>query len=194
VKVKPMLGEYEVPGIQRIGTAQARELVEIRVPGLEGSYHQDLGSRAALVVIEGTLAGDDPRDGFLTAVRAALDAGEPVDFVADIVTATTIEKVHVADLRVVEVAGSADSFRYVLALAQHTDPPPEPDAGLGDLADQIADEAGSMFDALQVPDLLGSIPELSDPTPPLKGVLDGVTGALAPVSGVGSALTDLFGT
>ncbi len=50
-----------------------------------------------------------------------------------------------------------------------------------------------MFDALQVPDLLGSIPELSDPTPPLKNVLDGVTSALAPVSGVGSALTDLFG-
>ena len=52
---------------------------------------------------------------------------------------------------------------------------------------------GSLFDALQVPDLLGSIPELSDPTPPLKNVLDGVTSALAPVSDVGSALTDLFG-
>jgi hypothetical protein len=192
VKVKPMLGEYEVPGIQRIGTAQARDLVEIRVPGLEGSYHQDLGSRAATIVIEGTLAGDDPRDGFLTAVRAALDAGDPVDFVADIVTATVIEKVHVADLRVVEVAGSADSFRYLLALRQHTDPPPEP--ALDDLAGDIADEAGAMFDALQVPDLLGSIPELSDPTPPLKNVLDGVTSALAPVSDVGSALTDLFGT
>jgi hypothetical protein len=192
VKVKPMLGEYEVPGIQRIGTAQTRDLVEIRVPGLEGSYHQDLGSRAAMIVIEGTLAGDDPRDGFLTAVRAALDAGDPVDFVADIVTATVIEKVHVADLRVVEVAGSADSFRYTLALRQHTDPPPEP--ALDDLAGDIADEAGSLFDALQVPDLLGSIPELSDPTPPLKNVLDGVTSALAPVSDVGSALTDLFGT
>src|SRR4051794_18979927 len=148
-----MLGEYEVPGIQRIGTAQARALVEIHVPGLDGSYHQDLGSRAATIVIEGTLAGDDPRDGFLASARAALDAGDPVDFVADILTATAVEKVHVADLRVAEVAGAADSFRYTLSLTQHTDPPPEPDAGLGDLADAIDAEAGSLFDALQVPDL-----------------------------------------
>ena len=91
------------------------------------------------------------------------------------------------------MAGSADSFRYTLALTQHTEPPPEPDAGLGDLAAAIDAEAGALFDALQVPDLLGSIPSLSDPTPPLQGVLDGVTGALAPVTDVGAALTDLFG-
>ena len=187
-----MLGEFEVPGIQRIGTAQARALVEIRVPGLEGSYHQDLGSDAALIVIEGTLAGDDPRDGFLSSVRAALDAGEPVDFVADILSATTIEQVHVANLQVTEVAGSADSFRYTLALAQHTEPPPDP--APEDLAGDIAAEAGALFDALQVPDLLGSIPELSDPTPPLQGVLDGVTGALGPVADVSTALTELFGS
>jgi hypothetical protein len=187
-----MLGEFEVPGIQRIGTAQARALVEIRVPGLEGSYHQDLGSDAALIVIEGTLAGDDPRDGFLSSVREALDAGAPVDFVADILTATTIEQVHVANLQVTEVAGSADSFRYTLALAQFTPPPPDP--APADLAGDIAAEAGALFDALQVPDLLGSIPELSDPTPPLQGVLDGVSGALAPVADVSSALSELFGT
>ena len=51
-----------------------------------------------------------------------------------------------------------------------------------------------MFDAMQVPDLLGSIPELKDPTPPLKDVLDGVTGALGPVSDVSAALTSLFGS
>jgi hypothetical protein len=194
VKVKPMLGEYEVPGIQRVGTLEARELVEIRVPGLEGSYHQDLGSRPVTIVIEGTLAGDDPRDDFLNAVRVALSGGDPVDFVADIVTATAVEKVHVADLRVAEVAGVPDSFRYTLALTQHTDPPPQPDAGLDAVGDAIDAEAGSLFDALQVPDLVGALPALSDPTPPLRGVLDGVTGALGPVGDAAGALTSLFGS
>jgi hypothetical protein len=199
MKVKPMIGEYEVPGIQRIGTVENRALVEIPVPGLEGAYHQDLGSGAMTIVIEGTLAGDEPRDAFLAAVRAPFAAGEPVDFVADIVTATSVEKVRIADLDVVETATSADSFAYVIALRQHVEPPPSgpgADLGFGDLGDvaaAIAAEAGALVDALGIPDLLGSIPELSDPTPPLGGVLDGLSSALAPIAGVSTALAGLFG-
>lgn len=200
MKVKPMIGEYEVPGIQRIGTVEGRALVEIRVPGLEGSYHQDLGSGAMVIVIEGTLAGDDPRDAFLESVRAAFDAGEPVDFVADIVTATSVEKVHIADLDVVERATSADSFGYLIALRQHVEPPPTgpgADLGFGDLGDVmagIAAEAGALLDAMQIPDLLGGIPELSDPTPPLGAVVDGVKGALAPLTTASAAFGELFGS
>ena len=196
MKVKPMIGEYEVPGIQRIGTVEGRALVEIPVPGLEGSYHQDLGSGAMTIVIEGTLAGDDPRDAFLESVRAAFNAGEPVDFVADIVTATSVEKVRIADLDVVERATSADGFGYVIALRQHVEPPPTgpgADLGFGDLGDvmgDIAAEAGALLDAMQIPDML---PELADPTPPLTDVLEGLNSALAPIAGVSATLSDLFG-
>ena len=119
-----MIGEFEVPGIQRIGTLEARHLVEVPVPGLEGSYHQDLGSAAVAIVIEGTLAGDDARDGFLQSVRDSFNAGEPLDFVADIVTATSVEKVFAADLDAAEVAGSSDTFRYRMVLTQYVEPPP----------------------------------------------------------------------
>jgi hypothetical protein len=199
MKVKPMLGDYAVPGIQRIGTVEARELVEVPVPGLEGSYHQDLGSGAIGIVIEGTLAGDDARDDFLGKLRPLLAAGDPVDFVADILTATSIEQVLLADLTVAEVAGTVHTFRYSLVLAQHVEPPPSgsgADLGfddLSDLNDQLASEAGALAGAMQVPDLLGSIPELKDPTPPLSGVTDGVKGALDQLSGVSGAITDLFG-
>jgi len=44
MKIKPMIGEYEVPGLERIGAQEHRRLHEIPVPGLAGSYHQDLGS------------------------------------------------------------------------------------------------------------------------------------------------------
>ena len=116
-----MIGEFEVPGIQRIGTLEARHLVEVPVPGLEGSYHQDLGSAAVAIVIEGTLAGDDARDGFLQSVRDSFNAGEPLDFVADIVTATSVEKVFAADLDAAEVAGSSDTFRYRMVLTQYVE-------------------------------------------------------------------------
>lgn len=186
-----MIGEYEVPGIQRIGTVERRDLVEIPVPGLEGSLHQDLGSAAVSIVLSGTLAGDEPRDAFLESLRAAFGAGEPVPFVADILTATSVEQVLLADLSVSETAGSADPFAYTIRLTQHVEPPAPAD--LAGLEEALGLEAQSLFDALQVPDLLGAIPEIGDPTPPLAGVLDGVTAALAPVTDAAAALTDLFG-
>ena len=194
-----MLGEYEVPGIQRIGTLEGRHLVEVPVPGLEGSYHQDLGSAAVSIVLEGTLAGDDARDGFLQSFRDSFNAGDPLDFVADIVTATTVDKVLVSGLVAAEMAGSTDTFRYRMVLTQYVEPPPSgpgTDLGFGDLTDltdQLQAEAGSLFDALQVPDLLGSIPEITDPTPPLTGIVDGAKSALDGLSGVSDAVTQLFG-
>src|SRR6266496_675718 len=99
MKIKPMIGQYQVPGIQRIGTSEDRRLVEIGVPGLQGSLTQDLGSPSVAIHIQGTLAGDDARDGFLDKVRAMLKDGKPVAFVADIANATSIDKILVAELR-----------------------------------------------------------------------------------------------
>jgi hypothetical protein len=194
-----MIGTYEVPGIQRIGTVEDRRLVETAVPGLEGSYHQDLGAASVAVRIHGTLAGDDARDDFLTGLRGLFNAAVPVDFVADITTATEIDKVLVSDLGVVEVAGTANSFRYAIELTRHVEPPAStPDAALGfgdlgDVAAAVASEAAALVDAMQVPDLLASIPDLKDPTPPLKSTVDGVKSALGGLSDVGAKLTTLFG-
>jgi hypothetical protein len=199
MKVKPMIGEYEVPGIQRIGTIEDRRLVEIPVPGLAGSYHQDLGSGAVSLRIEGTLAGDDARDDLLGKVREMFNAGDPVDFVADIVTATHVEKVLLTDLAVAEVAGSADTFRYAIVLAQHVEPPPPSpgaDQGFGDLSDvnaAVAAEGAALAGAMNVPDLIGALPSLKDPTPPLRGTLDGVHSAVSGLSAIGGKLKDLFG-
>jgi hypothetical protein len=194
MRIKPMLDDYELPGLQRIGTLERRALVDIPVPGLEGDYHQDLGSGAVSIVIEGTLSGDEARDGFLTQVRERFSAGEPVDFVADITTATELEQVHLEDLRVHEVAGRADSFRYRLVLTQFV-PPPPPDlfGDLGDLEAALDLEALDLLAALEIPDLLASIPEFTDPTPPLRATLDGVRSALTEFDGVGGAITELFG-
>lgn len=193
MKIKPMIGEYEIPMIERIGTVEGRHLVEVSVPGLAGSYHQDLGSAPVAIRIEGTLAGDDNRDSFLAAVRDKFKAGDPVDFVADITTATEVEQVLIADLKVLEVAGSSDTFRYAITLTQHVEPPQPAAAGWGGLDQALDLEAGELFDVMQLPDLLGSVPEFKDPTPPLRATLDGVKTALEGLGGVSGALTDLFG-
>jgi hypothetical protein len=191
MKIKPMIGEYEVPGIQRIGVVERRNLLPIHVPGLAGSYHQDLGMASARIVIEGTLAGDEARDGFLEAVREKLAKGEPVEFVADIVTATEIEQVLIANLDVEEVAGSADTFRYAITLAQYVEPPPPP--ADPQLEDALGAEAQDLFDIGKLPEML-SAPDFGNPVPPLSGTIDGAKGALGSLSGIGSQLTDLFGS
>jgi len=176
--------------IERIGTVEGRHLVEVSVPGLAGSYHQDLGSAPVAIRIEGTLAGDDNRDNFLAAVRDKFKAGDPVDFVADITTATEVEQVLIADLKVLEVAGSSDTFRYAITLTQHVEPPEPTAAGLAGLDQALDLEAGDLFDVMQLPDLM---PDFKDPTPPLRATLDGVKTALEGLGGVSGALTDLFG-
>jgi hypothetical protein len=151
------------------------------------------------VRIEGTLAGDDARDDFLNKVRELYNTGDPVEFVADITTATHIEKVLMTTLGVREVAGSPDSFRYSIVLTQHVEPPPASagsDLGFGDLTDvntSILGEALSLAAAMDIPDLLGSIPDIHDPTPPLKATLAGVKSALGGLSGAGTQLKNLFG-
>ena len=86
---------------------------------------------------EPLIGDDDARDGFLQSVRDSFNAGEPLDFVADIVTATSVEKVFAADLDAAEVAGSSDTFRYRMVLTQYVEPPP---TGPGtDLAFSIKD-------------------------------------------------------
>lgn len=190
MKIKPMIGEYEVPGLERIGASERRRLREIPVPGLGGSYHQDLGSHPLTLRLEGSLHGDEAREAFIESVRGLFSAGEPADFVGDITTATTIEKMIVAGLDMEESADAPGTFRYAIDLLQYTEPPPDP--APEDLAEDIAAEAGALTDIMEIPDMLGA-PDFGDPTPPLKGALDEVKGALDSLSGLGDAAAELFG-
>ena len=56
-----MLGSFELQGIEWIESSERRALVEHRVPGLAGSYFQDLGTAPNLIVITGSnYTGMDP--------------------------------------------------------------------------------------------------------------------------------------
>jgi hypothetical protein len=196
MRVKPLLGTFEIPHVETIRTAQRRALAELAVPGRVGSLFQDLGAEPSRIVLAGSLFGDDAREDFLTTVRGLFAAGQPVTFVADIVTATEVQYVVLEALRVAESGTRPDQLGYVLVLAESPPPPPPPDplGGLdAGLLDQAAGFLVTVTGALDVIDALGNIPDFGDPTAPLRGALDGVKAATGGLDAIATSLQDLFG-
>jgi hypothetical protein len=191
MKIKPMLGEFALNGIEYVESTESRALVEHRVPGLAGNYLQDLGSVPNAIVIIGSKQGDDARDAFLTGIREIFNTSEPTTFVADINTATDLTDVVIEDLQVAEIGGAGQRFRYMIRLRKYIEPPEPPQTDLLDTG--LLDDALGVMDALNALDALGSIPNLGDPTPPLRGSLDGVRAATSGLDGVMNELNSLFG-
>jgi hypothetical protein len=190
MKINPMLGQFALTGIEYVEALESRALVEHRVPGLAGNYFQDMGSAPDVIVIEGSRFGDDARDNFLEGVRAMFNKGEPVSFVADINTATDITDVVLEDLQVSEF-GDGQSFRFLLRLRKYVPPPQPPATGLLD-TDILGDALGTLG-AMDILDSLVSIPDVADPTTPLKGAMDGVKSATGGLAGATAPLTKIFG-
>ena len=194
--VKPVLGDWEIPRVAMMRTAEARKFAELAVPGRQGSLFQDLNAEPALVEIAGSLFADEERSQFLTTVREKFRAGEPVTFVADITEATDIQFVVIASMRFEQRADRPDEVSYHLTLRESPPPPPPPDP-LGGIDTSLLDEAAGFVegvtDALDALDALANLPDFSDPTALLGGTLDQVTTALDQLGSVSGAITELFG-
>jgi hypothetical protein len=193
---QPVLDEWEIPRIASIRTLESRRFVELPVPGRAGSLFQDLNTAPTRIGISGSLYGDEARDDFLQKLRDKYKAGAPVTFVADIVTATAVQYVVVETLRMEESGTNPDQTDYLIVLQESPPPPPPPDplggldtSLLGDAAGLVGDITG----ALDAIGKLGSIPSFKDPTPPLKGTIDGIKSATGTLGDIGTKLTGLFG-
>lgn len=197
MKVKPVLGDWEIPRIESIRTLERRAFAEFAVPGRVGSLFQDLNTAPTRIAISGSLYGDEDRDEFLEELRGKFHDGEPVTFVADILTATEVQYVIVEVMRFQESGTKPDQMDYLFVLGESPPPPPPPDP-LGALDANLLEQAGGFLDtitgALDVIDTLGSVPDLGDPTPPLTSVLDGVTSATSGLDDALVPLRDIFGS
>jgi hypothetical protein len=197
VKVKPLLGDWEIPNIAGLETLEKRELAELEVPGRVGSLFQDLNAAPTRIAIRGSLYGDERRDEFLSKVREQFRAGEPVTFVADILTATDVQYVLIETMQFAEAGETPDETSFLLLLRESPPPPPPPDP-LGGLDAGLLEQAGALVDsvagALDALDALANIPDIQDPTPPLNGVVDGATAAVNAIGSVGESITNLFGS
>ena len=194
--VKPVLGDWEIPRVAMMRTAEARKFAELPVPGRQGSLFQDLNAEPTLVEIAGSLFADEERSEFLTTVREKFLAGEPINFVADITEATDIQFVVIDSMRFEQRADRPDEVSYHLTLRESPPPPPPPDP-LGGIDTSLLDEAAGFVegvtDALDALDALANLPDFSDPTALLGGTPDQVTTALDQLGSVSSAITELFG-
>lgn len=194
--VRPMIGGWEPPMIERIASVEQRRLAVLPVPGLSGDLHQDLGRGALAVEISGSLSGHEARDAFLAEVRARFLAGEPVDFVADIVAESELEQVLIEELRLEEVAGHPDAFRYAVVLREYTEPPEPPAPGMDfglELDPELDLLAGLGLDMLDLPAILPSIPQLGDVLAPLQPAAEQLRETVAGAGALLDPLKKLLG-
>ncbi len=146
MRVKPMLGDWELPNVESIKTLEHRAFVELPVPGRNGSVFQDMSPDPARIIISGSLYGDEARDVFLQQVRGKFQAGEPVTFVADILTATDVQHVVIETLRFEESGARPDEVGFYIELRESPPPPPSANGAAAQDAGLMA-EAGGFPDA-----------------------------------------------
>ncbi len=196
MSLTPMLGDFELPRVTRLETLEARDFLELPVPGRAGSLFQDLNRQPTRIVIEGSVFGSQAGLDFLNAVREKYTAGEPMTFTSDIVTGTELQYVLLRQLHVQAEASAPDQIDYAVWLSECPPPPPPGglfdgiDTGLLDAAAGMLDDAMGALDALAA---LGSMPDLSDPTKPLAGIVDGAAPAIGQLGEIGAGLRDLLG-
>jgi hypothetical protein len=187
------IGGISLNRIHKLTTLEQAALVEFRIPGLEGSVVQDLGRDSVRLHIEGIFYGSTAKDD-LDGLRQLYTDRQPVDFLADIIGEAYFSQVMITRFDVFELAERPDEFSYVLHVMEYV-PPPEPAAApdLGDVDASILDAAQNFMDAVTLPDLIGSTPNITNPLEPLNGALDGVEQAMSGLSSVGDSLQSLFG-
>jgi hypothetical protein len=193
--VRPMIGRWEVPKIEGIASRESRRLARLSVPGLSGDLHQDLGRDALEVELHGSLSGDQARDDFLKELRVQFLAGEPVDFVADIVNESELEQVLITAFELEETADRPEEFRYRLALREYTEPPEPP--GLGDgfglgVDDLLDLDVDLGLDLLDLAGMLGDVPQIGDLLAPVEEATRGLKDTLASAGTLLAPLDDLL--
>ena len=194
--VRPMIGSWEPPMIERIAAWESRRLSVLPVPGLSGDLHQDMGRSALSVEITGSLNGDEVRDAFLKEIRERFLAGDPVDFVADIVKESELEQVLIEELRLEEVANEANAFRYHIVLREYTEPPepPSPAADFGVELDPELDLLAELgLDGLDLPAIAADIPDVGDILAPIKPAAEELKAAIGSAGALLDPLKSILG-
>jgi hypothetical protein len=193
--VRPIIGRWEVPHIEGIASHESRRLAMLPVPGLSGDLHQDLGRNALEVELFGSLSGDQARDDFLKELRGQFLTGEPVDFVADIVNESELEQVLITSFTLEEGAGRPEEFRYHMVLREYTEPPEPPgfgdDFGL-DVDALLGLDVDLGLDLLDLPGLLGDVPQIGDLLSPVETAAQSLKDTLASAGDLLTPLDDLL--
>ncbi len=169
------IGKVELIGVQDIYTEETRNLVEQRVPDQKGSIFQDLGRDPVTVVIVGLLFGTEVLSN-LEQLRQAQEKADPLPFAADIAIGTELTEVIIEDLKMRQLAGYVDRYRFAIRVREHVEPPESPDKALAAVNEGIAADADAFAE-----DSIAAAGALQDPSKLSKALADN-PGALAQMS------------
>src|SRR2546421_847152 len=154
---KPMLGDIELQQVQKIEVDEDQVLAQQSVPALEGDFLQRLGRRSTQISLTGVLTGTEAGAGLKT-LQEKFRAAAPISFVADIATATKVEKVLIEEMGFRELAGKTAPFEDAITLREFIPPPapeheppppppaPQPSVGTGTLVADAPVAAHPGFD------------------------------------------------
>ena len=158
---KPMLGDIELQQVEKIEVDEDQVLAQQSVPALEGDFLQRLGRRGTQISLTGVLTGAEAGAGLKT-LQEKFRAAAPISFIADIATATKVEKVLIEEMGIRELAGKPARFEYALTLREFTPPlapepvppppppPPPPSVETGTLVVDVTVEGQPDFDFSKV--------------------------------------------
>jgi hypothetical protein len=141
-----VLGGLELPQVQRIVVDEDQVFARHQVASLEGDFLLGLARRASRLMLAGVLTGSEAGQG-LRDLRERFRAAEPVQFTADIATATRVDQVLIQELTIRELAGKPERYEYEVTLRQYLPPPqpqteaPPPPADVDDAARRDAQQA-----------------------------------------------------
>lgn len=188
------LNGIELTQVHKITTLESGGFVNHKIPGLQGAYSQDTGRHSLQLRIDGIFYGDD-KDVSLKKLRDIYLKREPVEFLAQITGQAYAAKVLVDSLQVMEKGGHIDQYTYQMVISEFVEPPVSATAATASINAQVELEAMEIMDLMEIPDMLalGSIPELSNPVEPLKGVLTPVQEASSAFIEASKGLKILFG-
>ena len=138
--------------VLNLNVSEKREIVEHRIPGMEGGVLQDMGRSPVKIDFEGMVYGKDSTD-VLKELRSKFKAGKPMPFTSDLTAVTDITQVIIEDLEIFDVSGSPQNYKYRIKLREYIppkkkdDPPPSQDADAKQSVDQKADNAKKDVDS-----------------------------------------------
>jgi hypothetical protein len=149
--MRPLLAAVELPQVQEIRIEDVRSIAEHKPPGKDGSLLQDLGRVPTFLTVWGVATGPGG-PAFLEQLKAAMRAGDPVTFVADVTSDTELEDAIIDDVSIRQLAGKPDRFAYAITLREHMEPvePEDTSALEADIFGDAADLLGDLVDGLDL--------------------------------------------
>jgi hypothetical protein len=166
------LGGIKISRIHKIATLEDAAFVYHRIPGQEGNTVQNLGRDSVRLQIEGIFYGPKAKED-LEKLRNLHIKRQPVDFIADVLGQAYTGKVTLDRFEVSESALEPQQFSYILVVSEYVQPPASA-SSVAAVDSQIKVDAQAGLNMAALPDALalGSLPEITNPFPPLKDALE----------------------